>query len=221
MKKRFLGLILVFILAMAMNISVYAADDSIPDMPMAGTYEYYSYFYNGASNALITDRNGNDFTDFFVSNTKEYFANHDLKSIKKFKADNGLVSHLFYEVISPIQPFAYEQYKTVYDTLEDNYTDTKYGTSMDFACKLSGGMWYNPNIYQITRVAKPTFTTLYAMPPSGITPSVNEITTGSNIVNGKAYFWAHFQITGEGFIDGHYFDCYDYGSHTISFYAKP
>ena len=81
MKKRYLGLILVFILAMAMNISVYAKDDS-PDIPTSGTHEYYSYFYNGNSNIQITDKTGTDVTDFFVSETKTLFLNNDLDGIK-------------------------------------------------------------------------------------------------------------------------------------------
>ena len=217
MKKRYLGLILVFILAMAMNISVYAKDDDSPDIPTSGTHEYYSYFYNGNSNIQITDKTGTDVTDFFVSETKTLFLNNDLDGIKEFMADNELVAHLYQEKINSFQLYALEQSKNVYDNITAYYKDNKYGTVMEFACKLSGTIWYNPNTYAVTRTSTPTFTVTYMGVPTGISPSCNSISTGSYVTNGKGYFWANFTVTGEGIS----LIVYNYGTHKVSFYGTP
>lgn len=182
--------------------------------------EYYKTFFSGNNKILVTDKNSNDVTEFFLNHTKGWYEEGNIKAIESFAAQKEFGLHLFTVYENETQPYALEQSKTVYDRFTKYYKDNKYGTVMTFTAALYGTFWYNPNTLKITRTNAGTFNVEAMHVPAKMTPLCTDIQTGSYISGGRAYFYANFhplayardengQVTLE----------YDYGSQTLSFYA--
>lgn len=197
--------------------NVYAQNDTVND-----TYKYFESFYSGESNVLVTDEDGNDVTNEFIKYTKELFKNDELEKIKHIMAENKLLAHILMEE-EITTPYALEQYKTVYDVVCGYPTDDFFGTVMEFRGILTGGIWYNPNTYEVTRVSSPVFTVEVMNVPQGIYPSCNDYNTSSWVSGGKGYFKVDYTLSGVRYGDkpGDPNLYYDYGSHTFTFSAKP
>lgn len=182
--------------------------------------KYFEAFYSKEYDILVTNRNDQDVTDYFLEKTNDLFDKNDIESIKNILANENLRMHIIKEEITPIETYALEQFKTVEDFIVDYYTANT-GTVMEFACVLKGGIWYNPNTFQVTRTSSPTLDVTYMGVAPGIEPSCNSISTGSSVRSGKGYFWATFTL--QGFFSDHGLEYLplDYGTHTVSFYATP
>lgn len=213
--------ITMFLLAICVLTSwniknVYAQNDTVND-----TYKYFESFYSGENNVLVTDEEGNDVTNEFIKYTRELFKNNELEKIKHIMAENKLLAHILMEE-EIATPYALEQYKAVYDIVTGYYKDSSYGTVMEFRGRLSGGIWYNPNTYEVTRVSSPVFTPEVMNVPMGIRPSCNDYNTSSWVSGGKGYFKVNYTLTGVYNEDPSAPPIYyNYGSHTFTFSATP
>lgn len=221
-------LILTLVICLAMGSFTdfqiaYANDNSLLGNQTDSAYDYFASFYSGEKDILVTNQNEQDVTNSFLSRTADLFYENDIESIKKLMAKEGLRTHIFTEVIMPMQLFGLEQYKSVYDDMADYYEEPNHHTVMEFRCRLIGGIWYDSNTFQVTRVSNPTFQIVSMGTPMGIEPSCNDIQTGSNVISGKGYFWARFTLSGAYYDEkgACWFRDYYYGTHTISFYATP
>lgn len=182
--------------------------------------DYYEMFYSGEKEILVTDHNNNDVTNYYLSKTISLYKEGDLDGIKKFIANKGYRLHLITEKNEVMLPYALEQYKTVTDTIVEYYTDNQYGTVMEFMATLTGGLWYNPNTYEVTRTSSPVFNVNVMNVPMGITPLCNNIQTGSNVSGGKGYFFVTYSLAGLYKEEqGPIVITYNYGTHTFSFHA--
>lgn len=181
---------------------------------------FFEELYSGKYQILVEDKKGNDVTNIFIKETRKNYESNNINIIKKIMADYELKAHV-YKVQNPSGTmYAVEQYKNVSDFFVEYYKDKKYSTVMEFKASLSGGIWYNPNTQQVTRTSKPTFKIEHMNVPLGISPFCNGIQTGSNVSNGKGYFWASYTCSGQAFANGLTI-VYDYGRHTSSFYGRP
>ena len=227
--KKILSLLIIAICSINLGGQTVMAANSSYLMPQKETVftsdnsvinEYYTEFYAGEKEVMVTDSNGNDVTTNFLDSTIQFYNIGDFESIKRFAAVNGYRLHLLTETEAVVQPFALEQYKMVSDTIIEYYTDTQFGTVMEFMGTLKGGIWYNPNTYQVTRTSSPTFNVELMNVPIGIVPSCNNIQTGSNVSGGRGYFYATYTLSGV-YVDesGVWGVNYDFGTHTFSFYA--
>lgn len=217
--KKIMGIMLIAVLGINLNLHVYATEN----YKNVDESSFFEDFYSGDFKILVADKAGTDVTEYFLNKTKLLYEAGNISDIKGIMEREGLTTHVYKEKIEPFSIYALEQFKTVSDIFVDYYEDDIYGTKMEFAAELSGGIWYNPNTDEVTRTTTPTFKVNTMNAPMKITPFCNEIQTGSRVSSGKGYFWASFTVTGQAYADdnGLIGLTYNYGRHTVSFYAMP
>ena len=184
---------------------------------------FWDEFYSGKFDIMDEDQNGQDVTKEFLAKTNALYMQKKIQTIKEIMVNSRLRAHI-YKVSMPTENvFALEKYKIVSDTMIDYFPEDEYNTVMEFNGTLSGGIWYNPNTYEVTRVSQPTFKVNFMKGPDRVTVFCNNISTSSNVTGGKGYFSASFTCSGQAFIDeaGVWPIYYDYGRHSMAFYGTP
>ena len=96
--KKILSLLIIAICSINLGGQTVMAANSSYLMPQKETVftsdnsvinEYYTEFYAGEKEVMVTDSNGNDVTSNFLDSTIQFYNIGDFESIKRFAAVNG------------------------------------------------------------------------------------------------------------------------------------
>lgn len=223
--KRVIYLFMLCIV-IAMNCSIAFAQTRQDNIENIDTNnDFLDVFYGGEKEIYVTDDDGNIVTEKFLSETQAMYNNRNMEAIREIIGSKNLVLHIITEKSKKqdsITTFAYEQHKTVRSEMFYFELTAQNGSRITVTSELSGGIWYNANTLKVTRVSNATYTILSTDPSIGVI--TNNFRTGSNVTNGKGYFWgecsfeSHTQIIEQGVAIN--LDI-PYGSKRVAFYAAP
>lgn len=121
----------------------------------------------------------------------------------------------------PVETHALEIYKPTkyYDSITFYSTDGKHSAEVQYT--LIGGYWYDSNTFQVTRTSDPTFSIVSVVLDASVQLYPNSISTGSNISDGKGYFWGSFELNAGYYFDGVWINDIPFDTCRVSFHATP
>lgn len=226
MKKTFAGMMVCIICIVSFSFmnsdSVYAKDNE--DLILPNNHlEFLTLFFSNTYNVYLTNGNAEDVTIFLLPKMQSLFEENKIDDVNKIIQNEDLVLHIVLDSEKQYNGnlFAYDRFKTVESEILDFYLRDQYdGTTLYVQTLLSGGIWYNENTNEVTNVSEAKLTiTGWDTTVVGMEIAANDISTGSNVVGGKGYFWG--QCSFVGLRSGQGIEDLYYGSKRVSFYAVP
>ena len=230
MCKRKINKIIAIICAVCffMTGNMIASAQSVNDIEEIDVHsEYLQKFFTTNQEKYVTDNEGNDVTESFFKRTIDKFMVGDIESIFQIMREEELVLHLIstHQVPAENGLYAYDKFKTVRsDIIEFVLSDQYDNTTIYVQAELSGGIWYNEATGEVTNVTDSTYNILSIDCNGSWEILVNDFSTGSNVSDGKGYFWGQCRFLGQGqqnlngitvTVD------LDYGIKKVDFYAIP
>lgn len=191
-------------------------------------YDYLKKFYTSNQERYAVDAAGQDITTSFLYKTEDMFYQGNIEKIFEIMKEEEIVLHLLSseKVFEEGETYAYSRYKTVEsDVIEFVLSDQYDNTTLYVQAELTGGIWYNETTSEVTDVTSATYNILSTDCNGSWEILTNNFSTGSNVINGKGYFWGQCQFLGQGQSqseDGIVIPInLDYGTKRVEFYAIP